>query len=255
MKTLQEISQDNSILVAAHRGASEVAPENTIIAFKEAIKLGVEMLEADVQFTKDGKIVVYHNDDIEIDGEIKKISDISYQQLSKFKIKGEFANQQFEEKIPLFEELLDIVKDKVYLGIEIKPFLMQEGAKQNLEQLCALVMKKNMQEHVIFISFDIDNLIFLKKYNQNFITAVVYFPDSGILPSQYANKAQCDAFICDIAELDDEKTNDALKNNIFIGLYGVESEAMLEKALKYKAKVIGSDNPEKIMEALSRLSS
>lgn len=253
MKTLQDRAKDNSILIAAHRGASKAAPENTIAAFKEAIKIGVDMIEIDVQFTKDGEIIVYHNDDIEFENKTVKIAELSYKQIANYEITGTFADKKFNEKIPTFKEVLALSKDKVYIVIEIKPFLTQDKAKDNLKNLCELILENNLQKYVILISFDLDNLIFIKKNYSELFTAAVYFPNSGILPSQYAAKTQCDAFICNITELDEKKNTDALENNIFIGLYGVDSEDALEKALKYDVKVIGSNIPDKMISYLQNL--
>ena len=53
-------SKDN-IFVAAHRGWSDMYPENTMIAFEKAIELGVDQLETDVRITKDGALVLIHD--------------------------------------------------------------------------------------------------------------------------------------------------------------------------------------------------
>jgi glycerophosphoryl diester phosphodiesterase len=53
------------MLVLAHRGASGYAPENTMEAFKKAIEMGADGFELDVQLTKDGEIVVIHDEKID----------------------------------------------------------------------------------------------------------------------------------------------------------------------------------------------
>ena len=53
-------SKDN-IFVAAHRGWSEIYPENTMIAFEKALEIGVDQLETDVHVTKDGHLVLIHD--------------------------------------------------------------------------------------------------------------------------------------------------------------------------------------------------
>jgi len=56
---------DKNFMVFAHRGGMGLFPENTIIAFENAEKLGVDVLEIDVHPTKDGKVVVIHDDSID----------------------------------------------------------------------------------------------------------------------------------------------------------------------------------------------
>ncbi len=52
------------MITIAHRGASAVAPENTISAFKEAIRIGADMIELDVRLSRDGEVVVFHDQDL-----------------------------------------------------------------------------------------------------------------------------------------------------------------------------------------------
>ena len=56
---------ETNIFVAAHRGFSGEYPENTMLAFKEAIKLGVDQIETDVRITKDNELVLIHDSTLE----------------------------------------------------------------------------------------------------------------------------------------------------------------------------------------------
>jgi glycerophosphoryl diester phosphodiesterase len=53
------------VIVSAHRGGSAYAPENTMVAFRNAVRLGVDQLETDTQLTKDGKLVLIHDDSLD----------------------------------------------------------------------------------------------------------------------------------------------------------------------------------------------
>lgn len=55
----------NKFINYAHRGASNYAPENTTVAFQKAIELGANGIELDLQQTKDGKIVIFHDEKID----------------------------------------------------------------------------------------------------------------------------------------------------------------------------------------------
>lgn len=55
----------NKFINYAHRGASNYAPENTMVAFQKAIELGANGIELDLQQTKDGKIVIFHDEKID----------------------------------------------------------------------------------------------------------------------------------------------------------------------------------------------
>lgn len=78
----------------AHRGASEYYPENTATAFCEAVRMGANGIETDIQRTKDGVLVLFHDDTLErVTGEKGRICDYTYAELQNFSVKkGEIAD-------------------------------------------------------------------------------------------------------------------------------------------------------------------
>ena len=64
MLPIREIATKKDLFVAAHRGSSGTAPENTIAAYLEAIKAGADIVEADVQMTQDRKVIAFHDKNI-----------------------------------------------------------------------------------------------------------------------------------------------------------------------------------------------
>jgi len=99
----------------AHRGLhGEGRPENSIPAFEAAVESGVA-IELDVQLTKDGRAVVFHDDNlIRMTGKDKELSKTTVEELKKLKL----GNTNFS--IPTFDEVLEIVAGKVPLLVEIK---------------------------------------------------------------------------------------------------------------------------------------
>ena len=99
----------------AHRGLfNEIAPENSIGAFQKAIDSDFA-IELDVQFTKDKKVVVFHDYTLErLTNVSKNLCDLSYEEIKKLNLLNT------SEKIPLLEEVLTLVDGKVPLLIEIK---------------------------------------------------------------------------------------------------------------------------------------
>ena len=71
--------------VWAHRGASGYAPENTLDAFRKAVEMGADGIELDVQMTKDGELVVIHDETIDRVSNGKGwVKDYTYEELKKF---------------------------------------------------------------------------------------------------------------------------------------------------------------------------
>lgn len=99
----------------AHRGLfNKENPENSLAAFKNAVdnNYGIEL---DIQFTKDKKIVVFHDDTLErMANDKRAVSNITYEELSKLKLLNT------GESIPLLEDVIKIVDGKVPIIIEIK---------------------------------------------------------------------------------------------------------------------------------------
>lgn len=117
--------------ITAHRGSSLDAPENTIAAIKKAIKEKSDFCEIDVRLTRDGEVVLFHDDTlkrISVNEEFKKyrIEELDLEKVKKIDA-GSWFNERFRgEKIPTLKEVIDITKNKIRLNIEIKPYNNEE---------------------------------------------------------------------------------------------------------------------------------
>ncbi|MHA1684164.1 MAG: glycerophosphodiester phosphodiesterase [Promethearchaeota archaeon] len=128
-------------LVCAHRGLSPEYPENTTLAIKKAIEIGVDYIEIDVHKTKDSKLVVSHDPNLKrCTGKEGIIKDLDFNQILEHDLpRG--------QKIPLLADVLDVIKDSgTKLNIEIKAF--------ECEQLLVdLVTSKAVEDQVQYSSF------------------------------------------------------------------------------------------------------
>jgi len=99
----------------AHRGLyNEVFPENSMGAFQNAVKYGYG-IELDVQFTKDKKVVVFHDDNLKrMTGNKNNVNDLTYSEMSKLNLLNT------NEKIPLLKDVLNVIDKRVSVIIEIK---------------------------------------------------------------------------------------------------------------------------------------
>lgn len=119
----------NKIKLQAHKGVASECPENTLSAFTLAILQGYDVIELDLGYTLDKKIVVLHDNSINrtsrINGEKldKKtyIYDLTYEELNKYDFGIWFSNKFKNEKIPLFSEVLELAKtNNIRLKIDNK---------------------------------------------------------------------------------------------------------------------------------------
>lgn len=107
--------------ITAHRGGARMAPENTISALAYAIDAGADWAEIDVQETKDGKLILLHDDSLKrTAGVNKKVWEMTLAQIEKLDAGSSFHRKFRGEKIPTLEEVLKFCKGRLDLNIEIK---------------------------------------------------------------------------------------------------------------------------------------
>ena len=124
--------------ICAHRGASDTHPENTITAFREAIRLGAQMIEFDVATTKDGKLVLMHDRTIDRttngSGRPEEWLLVDLKKLDA----GSWKNSRFEgEQIPTLGEALDFMPRNIWLNVHLK------GGVNLAEKTARIIASKN----------------------------------------------------------------------------------------------------------------
>jgi len=103
-----------SFVIFGHRGYSSEYPENTTLAFRKAMDAGADGVELDVRASKDGKVVVIHDEDtLRVAGTPGKIADLDYVEIRKKKIPEGLS-------IPLLDEVFESFPDSGFLNVEIK---------------------------------------------------------------------------------------------------------------------------------------
>ena len=126
------IEDFHTLEITAHRGASAQYPENTMAAFRGALKLGADCLELDVQQTRDGRIVVLHDPNTKrTTGVPGHIWNMTYEQVSRLDAGSRFSREFAGEPIPLLSEVAELSRESgIRLNIELKP----SGHETNFEQ-------------------------------------------------------------------------------------------------------------------------
>ena len=152
-------------LVVAHRGASGHAPENTLSAMKKAIEMKAEFSELDVQETKDGKIILLHDKTLERTGKQDlNIWELNYDELKDIEV-GEWFSEEFNgEPIPTLEEVIELVRGKMKLNIELKT---NKHEKMLAERTLQVVIDNNFLDQVVFTSFKFDEIRKIRDLNKD----------------------------------------------------------------------------------------
>lgn len=165
--------------VVAHRGATALAPENTLAALEAAIALRADMVEIDVRQTRDQAFVVIHDASTKrVSGEDLKVEETWLKDLERLDVGSSFSPDYAGEPIPTLREALACAKDRITLMIEVK----STGRNQEY-RLLSLVRQYGMLQQCIFASKDLDTLHALKELEPAVQTVYI---TSYLLPGEYA---------------------------------------------------------------------
>ena len=138
----------------AHRGYSGAYPENTMPAFEAAVEAGADGVEFDVQFTKDGALVIMHDETVDrtTDGH-GFVKDHTLAELKSLDASAAFKGRYGIVRVPTLEEYLESVKDLDFLtNIELKTGVFEYAGIE--KAVTDLVRRYRLQERVIISSFN-----------------------------------------------------------------------------------------------------
>lgn len=151
------------VKITAHRGSSLRAPENTISSIKCAIEDGADFSEIDVQQTKDGQVVLFHDTTLKrIFGINKRIGEMNLYDLKQLD-SGRFFSDKFKgERIPTLEEAINATDNKIKLNIEIKILGHEKGL---VEKVAEEIKKNKFEDKCVVSSFNYKALVKIKRIN------------------------------------------------------------------------------------------
>ena len=156
-KSLSELKTAKRLLIIAHRGYRAKYPENTLVAFEEAIEAGADMIELDVLLTKDRKMVVIHDESLDRTTNAQgPVRDYTLSELKTLDA-GSWFDARFKgERLPTLEEVLELVDKRIPVNIEIKrsAYEPHHPADAIEKQIVELVTRKNAVENVLVSSFE-----------------------------------------------------------------------------------------------------
>lgn len=146
---------DRPLVVTAHRGFSGRAPENTLAAFRAAIAAGCDQIELDVHLSRDGEVVVIHDDTLgRTTNGRGNVAERTVAELRGLDAGAWFSPAFAGERIPTLAEVLELTGSRIGLNIELKagkrlPYTLEELAERTL----AVVRQAGVTERVLFSSF------------------------------------------------------------------------------------------------------
>lgn len=224
----------------AHRGASSIYPENTILSFEEAIKLGCDGIELDVHKSKDNVLVVIHDEDIKRTYKGKGlVKDYTLEELKKFKCRKKGFEDNGLCGIPTLEEVIQLISDtSIFLNIELKTDVIHY---ENIEEdVINLVKKYDLKNRVLISSFNHKSLEICKSIDSEIQLGALYSRRiKNVI--EYAKSLQVDAIHPKLTLISKEIIDEAHNNGIKVNVYTVNRESSMKKLIDFKADGIFTD--------------
>ncbi|WP_141499932.1 glycerophosphodiester phosphodiesterase [Paenibacillus luteus] len=240
-----------TVINFAHRGASGCCPENTLAAFKTALKLGATGIETDVQLTKDGRIVIIHDESLARTAGLNQfVKDTDYAELSTLDAGSWYAPEFHAERIPSLEQLLELLRDTdTILNIELKNGIFQYPDIER--KVIEMVRDFRMTDRVILSSFNHYSLALCKQLAPEIRTGILYM--EGLYhPSDYAATLQADALHAFKLAVTPELIAEAAAKGIAYHPFTINDSAEMEKLILAGVAGMITDYPDVLAELLKR---
>lgn len=176
---LKNNSELNKTKVISHRAVYLNEPENSMDAIKSSIFHKVAYAEIDVQETKDGVVVLMHDENLKrLTGINKTVSELDYNKLEKLNIGIHYSHEYHTEKIPTLNQVIKECNGKIHLIIEIKPYY---NTKNLTEKVVNIVEANNFQKQCMIHSLSYNILLYVKRLNPNIPTGyIIYKPINNL---------------------------------------------------------------------------
>ena len=224
------------IEVIGHRGAAGLEPENTLRSVRRAIELGVDRVEIDVRISRDGRLVIMHDETVDrtTNGH-GYVSELTFDELRSL-------DAGMGEKIPTLEEILRFTMGKAKLEIELK---VPEAAEPTIQ----LVEELNAEKDVIVISFIHELLERVHDLNPNIKTGALFFEvPKDIL--QRALKVHASSIHVYYRNVNSELVKEAHRSGLEVAVWNPNRIEEMREMIDLGVDAIGSDRPDRLIQLL-----
>ncbi len=232
--------------ISAHRGVCSEAPENTLPAIQLAIDYLADSVEIDVQCTEDGTVIVFHDISLKrLFGTNRAVANMTFDEIRKYTFSDESSDSAEEILIPTLEEVMELVKGRINLIIELK----RNAAGQDLvEKVLALIEEYDMEHQCFIQSSDYQYLREVKDLNPNLPTGYIL---STAIGNYYTNE-YIDYFCVRSAFVSRSSVNKAHAAGKEIFAWTVNSKTELERMKRTLVDTIITDYPIRAREIIYR---
>ena len=248
-------AKNDHIHVLGHRGICSKFPENTLISFEAAIDLGVDLIEFDVNITKDGVPVVIHDNNIARTSDHEGLTrDYTLEELRSFDFGVRFDEKFKGTKIPTLEEVLQLASksDTLLLNVEIK-----DMTQEAVDKTIAMLKSFDLEERSVIACFDAEIIRYTKSKYPHMRT-------QGF-PGRYMKNFTEETYDCMFGmgipigwkDCTDESIREdvafAKSRGILAWLFCADTEETVRRCVEYGCDNITGNNPEIALNTLREM--
>ena len=247
--------------IIAHRGASELAPENTFAAFQKAIDARADGIELDVRLAKDGVPVIFHDSTLKRLAKIERpVAEFTAEQLNKIDV-GSWFNRAFPQKaddkfsaetVPTLAGLFDFLRDyKGLIYVELKGGNSVMPALA--EKVCDLIRRTDLMPNIILKSFKLEAIKFAKQILPEIRTAALFEPKiltilrKKKLILNEARKCSADEISIHRSLATKIFVRRAAEQNFPVTIWTADNPVWVKRAVDYGINAIITNNPARLL--------
>jgi glycerophosphoryl diester phosphodiesterase len=231
------------VKIVAHRGNSSAAPENTMAAFKSALDAGIRLVELDVHLSGDGQVIVMHDADVRrTTNGSGSLGNMTLAEIKELDAGTWFSPQFAGEKVPTLREVLNLIRGRAGVYIEIK-----DEDKILADKVLKLLADTGMSENAVIISFIEKSLARVKELAPEQITSLLSCNPDII---ERAIELNTDGISPAHGIVDRQFVEKAHKAGFFVAVWTVDEPEDLQRMLEAGVDTITSNKPETIKALL-----
>lgn len=221
--------------VSAHRGNSTEAPENTKAALEAAIAYGVDYVEIDIAQTKDGVLVVSHDNNLKrTSGENLDIWNSNYNDIKDLDIGSFFSPDFSDQRLMTLDQAIETCKGKVKMNIELKPTAHDTNF---VERTVETIHRQNFENDCFLASLSYPTIEQVKKVDPSIRTVYISAVAYGNI-----EKLSADVFSIEATFVNQTLINSIHEAGKEIHVWTVDQEDKMDSMIKLNVDNIITDN-------------
>ncbi|WP_299445888.1 glycerophosphodiester phosphodiesterase [uncultured Phascolarctobacterium sp.] len=234
----------------AHRGFSGKYPENTMLAFKKAVEAGADGIELDVQLTKDGEVVIIHDEKVDrTTNGAGNVRDFTLAELRKLDASYIYTGKMDVNPVPTFEEYCEWVKDlPIVTNIELKTGVYPYPGIE--AKVWKILQKYNLQDKVIISSFNHYSILQMRKLAPQLQYGLL--TESWLVnPGAYVESVGVECYHPYYGSLTEETVAEVKGHNIAINTYTVNDVDAVKRLNTLGIDIVIGNFPDMVKKVLA----